>query len=189
MKNHRHIIVLIPLWILCLAFTSSCGSSQKVGKREKASKVQQRRIPKIKDGKSENPATLKEPNSEKQRNEELYAFIEKWKGVPHRMGGMSTRGVDCSGLVIQIYKEVYQMDFKNRRARDIYTETIAIAKEDLKEGDLVFFKIRSKNIDHIGLYLSDGKFVHASSSKGVMISNLEENYFKKHFFSGGRIKP
>ena len=102
---------------------------------------------------------------------------------------MSTRGVDCSGLVIQIYKEVYQMDFKNRRARDIYTETIAIAKEDLKEGDLVFFKIRSKNIDHIGLYLSDGKFVHASSSKGVMISNLEENYFKKHFFSGGRIKP
>lgn len=121
-------------------------------------------------------------------NQELHKFIEQWKGVPHRMGGNSTEGVDCSGFVIQIYSNVYENPFQNRRARDLFLETNAVKKNDLIEGDLVFFKIRSKQIDHVGIYLSDGNFVHVSSSRGVMISNLNEAYFKKYFFSGGRKK-
>lgn len=104
------------------------------------------------------------------------------------MGGNSTKGVDCSGFVIQIYSNVYENPFQNRRARDLFLETNTVKKNDLIEGDLVFFKIRSKQIDHVGIYLSDGNFVHVSSSRGVMISNLNEAYFKKYFFSGGRKK-
>lgn len=166
----------------------SCRTPKKGTRKERPSRLNKKDIPEVKKGNTKEVEIKKNLPSSENRNEELYAFIERWKGVPHKMGGTSTRGVDCSGLVIQIYKEVYGQQFINRRARDIYTETEAIAKKDLKEGDLVFFKIRSKNIDHIGLYLSNGDFVHASSSKGVMISNLEQAYFKKYFFCGGRKK-
>ncbi len=174
------------LFAFGISLLVSCSTSKKSPKRESASRVKKKRIPRVKSGKTKEADLKKNLSKSGNRNEELYAFIDKWKGVPHKMGGTSTRGVDCSGLVIQIYKEVYGQDFINRRARDLYTETEAIAKKDLKEGDLVFFKIGSKKINHIGLYLSNGDFVHASSSKGVMVSNLEQAYFKKYFFCGGR---
>jgi lipoprotein Spr len=122
------------------------------------------------------------------RNKTLYEFIKEWEGTPHRMGGNSQNGVDCSGLVCALYTEVYQTSFTNRSARDIYTEVEVIEKEALQEGDLVFFKIRGRHIDHIGVYLNDGRFVHTSSSRGVMVSSLEEPYFKKCFFAAGRKK-
>jgi lipoprotein Spr len=62
-----------------------------------------------------------------------------------------------------------------------------LSKDDLKEGDLVFFKIKSSRITHIGIYLGDRRFAHASSSRGVVISNLDEPYYARHFYRGGRI--
>jgi lipoprotein Spr len=62
-----------------------------------------------------------------------------------------------------------------------------INKTELKEGDLVFFKIGSKSISHVGVYIGDNKFAHASSSKGVMISNLNDSYWQRYFYKGGRI--
>ena len=62
-----------------------------------------------------------------------------------------------------------------------------VNKEDLKEGDLVFFKIKSKAISHVGVYLGNNKFAHASSSRGVMISNLNEAYWKRYYYKGGRL--
>ena len=59
-------------------------------------------------------------------------------------------------------------------------------KKDLKKGDLVFFSINSSLVNHVGIYLEDGKFIHASR-KGVVISNLNENYYKKHYQTAGRI--
>lgn len=181
-------ILLFSAIAFAFSLFVSCGNSRKMVKKESTSRVNKKRIPKVKGGKTK-PSELKKglPNSNI-TNPQLYDFIEKWRGAPHRMGGMSTKGVDCSGLVIQIYKEVYNQEFTNRRARDLYTETRPLRREELKEGDLVFFKIRSRNIDHIGLYLANGDFVHVSSRKGVMISNLEETYFKKYYFSGGRKK-
>jgi lipoprotein Spr len=60
-------------------------------------------------------------------------------------------------------------------------------KEELKEGDLVFFKINSRAISHVGVYLGDNKFAHASSSRGVMISNLNEPYWRRYYYKGGRL--
>lgn len=116
----------------------------------------------------------------------LYDFIDRWEGTPHVWGGNTLKGVDCSGLVIQCYLQVYQKDFIGRRAEDLFGETRPVKKSELREGDLVFFKISGRRIDHVGVYLSDGNFVHTSSSRGVMVSNLSESYFQKRFFMGGR---
>ena len=119
-------------------------------------------------------------------NSDLYEYIESWMGVPHRMGGSTKKGVDCSGLVCKIYEEVYNSPLQGRRAEDIYAESTPIEKQDLQEGDFVFFRINGRRIDHVGIYLKDGNFVHTSSSKGVMVSNLSEAYWQKRYFRGGR---
>lgn len=114
-------------------------------------------------------------------------FLEDWWGVPHRMGGMTKKGVDCSGLMCVIYDDLYDDPFEYRRAQDIYSELQPIrTQQELLPGDLVFFKIGGVRIDHVGIYLGDGDFAHASSSRGVMVSNLSQNYWKKRYFRGGR---
>lgn len=121
-------------------------------------------------------------------SQSMDAFIDEWYGTPHRMGGMSKKGVDCSGFVIIAYQEVFKKQFQGRRAEDIFGEMQALNLEDLKYGDLVFFKVRGRRIDHVGIYLNDLKFVHTSSSRGVMISSLTNAYWQKRFFKGGRYK-
>lgn len=181
-------ILVFSLVSIGFSFLVSCSTSRKVPKKESATQINKKRIPKVNNEKTEDAKLKKDLPYSEIINADLYSFIEKWQGTPHKMGGMTTRGVDCSGLVIQIYREVYGENFVNRRARDLFTETKVVAKSNLREGDLVFFKIRSRSIDHIGLYLANGDFLHVSSRKGVMVSNLNEPYFKKYFFKGGRKK-
>ncbi|MDD5570637.1 MAG: NlpC/P60 family protein [Bacteroidales bacterium] len=121
-------------------------------------------------------------------NKLLISTIADWLGVPHKLGGCTKQGTDCSCLVQNIYKTVYKKDV-NRQTADIYDKDInVIKKSDLKEGDLVFFRIASKKPDHVGIYIKDGYFVHTSSKKGVMVSNLNEDYFHKYFYCAGRVK-
>ena len=75
-----------------------------------------------------------------------------------------------------------------RVANDIYIQSVKSEIKEAKSGDLVFFKINSKTVSHIGVYIKDDFFVHASSSRGVMISNLDEAYYKEYFFCIGKIK-
>ncbi len=122
----------------------------------------------------------------KTQHDRLQKFIKDWEGTPHRMGGNTKRGVDCSGFVIQVFLQVYGINFRGRRAEDLFGETRMLKKNELQEGDLVFFKIRGRRIDHVGIYLQDGDFVHVSSSRGVMVSNLQNPYYQKRYFRGGR---
>ena len=126
------------------------------------------------------------PSPENPPSGALQLFIADWEGVPHRMGGMSKKGVDCSGFTILLCKEVYGHQFASRRSEDLFGECQPLKRDELEEGDLVFFKIGSRRINHVGVYLGDGNFAHASSSKGVMISSLSEAYYDKYFFKGGR---
>ncbi len=118
-------------------------------------------------------------------------FIEEvagWIGTPYVYGGESKKGVDCSGFVKTLYKDVYNLNLY-RTAFDLVKNCDPVKKKNLKTGDLIFFKINSDKISHVGIYLDDGKFIHASSSKkGVMVSDLNEAYFKKYFYSAGRLK-
>lgn len=116
----------------------------------------------------------------------LYQFIDGWIGVPYKWAGNDKNGVDCSGFVNQVFLNVYKKQLE-RSAKDIINECDVIDKDDLKEGDLVFFDISGAN-SHIGVYLINNKFVHASSSKGVMISDLTQTYWTKYWGRAGRVK-
>ncbi|MDR1007120.1 MAG: C40 family peptidase [Campylobacteraceae bacterium] len=125
---------------------------------------------------------------DKSDNQALYSASSQWLGTPYKIGGTTQKGVDCSGFVNAIYKEVYDRSLE-RNSADIYLKSDKIAKSDLREGDFVFFRTNnSKSVNHIGIYLKNGYFVHASTSKGVMVNKLNEKYYQNSFVSGGRAK-
>ncbi len=121
------------------------------------------------------------------KNRKLYAFIDDWYGTKYKYGGMSKSGVDCSGFCNVLYGDIYNKSIK-RRTSDIVKDINKVNKKNLKEGDLVFFNISKKKNSHVGVYLMNNKFVHASSSRGVMISSLDNPYYKKAYNKGGRYK-
>lgn len=129
-------------------------------------------------------------NNENINGNKLHKEIKKWLGVPYRYGGHSKNGTDCSGLVMEIYKKVYNKKLERNSAAIMKKNCRRINRKDLKEGDLVFFSTgKSKNrINHVGIYLKDSKFVHASSSKGVIISSLKEKYYIRTYNCSGRVK-
>ncbi|MCT1532143.1 C40 family peptidase [Sphingobacterium daejeonense] len=120
-------------------------------------------------------------------NTKLYQFVYEWLGTPYRLGGDSKRGIDCSKFSLAVYENVFNTTI-GYNSRNQYSNVTPIRKNDLQPGDLVFFKIRSRSITHVGVYLGDDKFAHASSSKGVMVSNLNEAYWKRYYYNGGRPK-
>lgn len=119
-------------------------------------------------------------------NVKLYQFVYDWLGTPYRLGGKTENGIDCSAFAYQLYDKVFNTIIGNN-SRNIFSMVNPINKDELKEGDLVFFKINSRAISHIGVYLGNNKFAHASSSRGVMISNLNEPYWKRYYYKGGRL--
>src|ERR1700712_1801833 len=118
-------------------------------------------------------------------NMKLFNFVYDWIGTPYRFGGNSKKGVDCSAFTKQLYNQVFNLDIK-RNSRDIFSMVSPVSKDDLKEGDLVFFKIHSRSISHIGIYLGNNRFAHASL-RGVAINNLNDAYYSRYFYKGGRV--
>ena len=116
----------------------------------------------------------------------LFSFVKDWEGVPYRYGGTTRTGVDCSGFVGVLYKEVYNKQIP-RTTKELSSTAKTLPKSNLQEGDLVFFDIDGKKNSHVGVYLKDGDFVHASTSKGVIVSSLENPYYQRSFARGGRL--
>lgn len=118
-------------------------------------------------------------------NLDLLLFTLDWRGTPYCYGGSTKKCTDCSGFTSNAYSQVYNKVIP-RVSRDIYSNSMPINKLSLYEGDLVFFATAGgKRITHVGIYLWDGYFAHASSSKGVMVSNLKQTYYRKTFVGGG----
>lgn len=129
---------------------------------------------------------LNMPNAELTR---LMAEASKWIGSPYLYGGTKKSGVDCSGFVMNIYLDALESKLP-RSSRDQQAYCSAIKKSDLKPGDLVFFATGSDSdrVSHVGVYIGDGRMVHASSSRGVIITDITTNYYVKHYHSSGRPK-
>jgi cell wall-associated NlpC family hydrolase len=116
----------------------------------------------------------------------LLEFMEEWYGTRYRLGGSDKSGIDCSAFVQLFMTSMYGLSI-SRTCREQYADTRRIKKSQLQEGDLVFFKTRGKSISHVGIYLRNNKFIHASTSSGVMISDLNEDYFDARYAGAGRI--
>ena len=120
-----------------------------------------------------------------QLEQRLRAEASRWRGTPHRLGGNDLGGVDCSGLVQQIYRNLFDLEMP-RTARRQAARGVRIGRNDLEPGDLVFFRPPGKK-DHVGIYLGRGEFVHTSAKRGVMISRMDLSYWRKYYWTARRI--
>lgn len=120
-------------------------------------------------------------------DKELIETVAKWLGTPYRYGRSSKKGTDCSGFVTRIYRDVYGIDL-SRSSRSMFNDVERIKKDSVRTGDLVFFK-RGPNepIFHVGIYLKGGKFIHSATSSGVMVSSLNEKFYRNHYYAAGRV--
>ena len=125
------------------------------------------------------------------KDEKIMDIIQHYLGVRYRRGGSSKSGVDCSGFVRLVYRKVYGIDLPyvaaTQQSMPIFRE---ITLKDLSTGDLIFFSptTRKKRINHVGIYLADGRFAHAIERKGVIISSLQNRHWRSRIFSAKRIE-
>ncbi len=116
---------------------------------------------------------------------QLYAQYNAWKGVRYQLGGFSKKGVDCSGFVSITFKEKFAIPLP-RTTQQLAKQGFEIPRSQLKAGDLIFFKT-SPNVRHVGIYIENGKFLHASTSQGVMISTIHNTYWQKRYWKATRL--
>ncbi|TDR20381.1 C40 family peptidase [Marinicella litoralis] len=117
----------------------------------------------------------------------LYERHEQWQGVPYQLGGMSQQGIDCSGFVALTFAEMFDLNLP--RTTHLQSQIKGqIPLDMIQAGDLLFFKIpQQKKYYHVGIYLEAGLFLHASTLKGVMISDLKTDYWQHSFWQATRV--
>lgn len=121
-------------------------------------------------------------------NPHLYFEVFRWIGTRYCYAGSGFTGTDCSGFVGKVYQAVYGINLP-RSSVAMYSVCQPIDKNEvLAEGDLVFFTIRRSSISHVGIYLQQGKFVHASLHQGVVISDLSDPYYQRYYYGAGRVQ-
>jgi lipoprotein Spr len=120
------------------------------------------------------------------QNLELFSFIDEWYGTRYRLGGTTKSGIDCSALMQLLFASIYNLQLP-RTSKEQYRFSKRISLTELQEGDLLFYHTRGRGVSHVGVYLSNNKFLHAASSGGVMISDMYDPYFVKRFIGAGRI--
>lgn len=114
---------------------------------------------------------------------------DSWRGTPYLWGGNTRDGVDCSGFVLQVFKSSAGIPLP-RVSGQQYEYCRPIDKSNLEPGDLVFFATSNKHdgVSHVGIYIGNGFMIHSSSSKGVIVSDLNSNYYSTHYYGGGRVE-
>lgn len=190
-------LFIIALALLCCA----CSSSKKTSKSSTVSKSKYTSTTtKSSTTKSSGSTTSNNLSKVSQKlgiqvttsdNQTLYNEAASWIGVPYKYGGTSRSGIDCSGLVYLMYQSVYSKTISRQSAAILENNCTRISKSNLRAGDLVFFRTDGKKTttpNHVGIYLKNNKFIHASSSKGVVVSDLTTDYYVRNWITAGRVK-
>lgn len=131
-------------------------------------------------------AVLLNTEVEQLQDNNLLEHIDEWYGTRYRYGGTTKNGIDCSAFVQAVYLSAFAISLP-RTARDQYRQSRIISATQMKTGDLVFFNTTG-GISHVGIYLQNNKFIHASASYGVTISDMFDPYYLRRFIGVGHIE-
>jgi len=116
----------------------------------------------------------------------LRRYAESFIGTPYKYGGMNKDGMDCSGLVVRVYADVMDKKLPHSTLK-LYHSGRHVPYSQLYTGDLVFFGNNGYRANHVGIYLGKDQFIHASSSQGVVVSQLDSQYYQRRFIGARRI--
>ena len=190
-RKFSHLLAICTACLMLATGVSSCGSSRQVasastttshGKSKSTRKAPERHSKQPRahistDNPALNPVTL-----------QLLKEADEWLGTPYAWGGNDRKGVDCSGFVTQVYLRSLEISLPRTSERQMQY-CVPIEKKDLIPGDLVFFTVRGGDrVGHVGIYIGNGEMVHASSSKGVVVTPLSNPYFVANYYSSGRVE-
>lgn len=135
-------------------------------------------------------AEMVETEPEEIKNLPLYRFIDHWYGVRYKYGGNTRKGIDCSAFSQRLYGNVYCLNIKRTSKQQFKKCQHFDDISEAEEGDLLFFRINHIRISHVGVYLANGYFVHATRSRGIIISSINDKYWQRRYASCGRVdKP
>lgn len=169
-KSVTHLFIVSVAAVILTA----CGSSRSTGSTG-----------------SYKPAELSWPSQSETaamapQSQALLSAAHEWLGVPYRYGGNDRKGIDCSGLVLQVYKDALGIKLP-RNSREQHDYCTAIAKGSLMPGDLIFFATGKdkKRVSHVGIFIGDNLMIHASSSKGVILSDINSQYYSRTYAGSG----
>lgn len=155
------------LFLFVVIILASCGTKRNAVSTTKAARA------------AEVMANLK--------SKDLYHFITDWTGVKYQLGGMDKKGIDCSGFALILERDIYGLTLP-RRSKDQAEVTQKKDKNKLKEGDLIFFAFRGNEVDHVGVYLNNDFFVHASTTRGVVVDDLKLPIYQQAIVKTGTLK-
>lgn len=178
----KNLIVIVSSLLLLTAV--SCKSHKATVIRASGPGVRVENSVKVPAGKTSDPSF----SNNQKVGEALVKAARTWIGTPYRYGGQSKSGTDCSGMMMVIYKDVADLALPRTAAQQA-EYCFDIPQRELQPGDLVFFSTSSRGgkVSHVGMYVGGGKMIHASTSRGVIESGLDENYYKNHYHSSGRV--
>lgn len=120
-------------------------------------------------------------------NIDLFRKVDEWWGTKYCMGGSTKACIDCSAFSLMMMRDLYGVNLP-RTAQEQYNQSEHIALEDLKEGDLVFFHTNGREVSHVGIYIANNKFLQASTSGGVTITDMNDKYWQPRFKGSGRVR-
>ena len=180
LTHQKNLFFYFSFFLFVLFAASACKSPKGITSTDTATSASTKNITK-------KYAQLLGVNEKEVINPQLYSFIDEWYGAPYKYGGKDKQGIDCSNFTAILYKEAFHKSILGSSS-SLFEQCKVISKNELEQGDLLFFKIESNDVSHIAVYLQNNKFVHATTKKGVMIDDLDEAYYKKYFYKAGRIK-
>jgi cell wall-associated NlpC family hydrolase len=129
------------------------------------------------------PATVSAPSN---RISALFTDVRQYLGIRYRFGGTTPAGFDCSGFVRFMFGKVFEMQLP-RSSREMSSIGTKVDRNELRPGDLVFFRNARNRINHVGIFVGNGLFVHSSLSKGITSDRLDEHYYDQRFATGVRV--